>query len=258
MAAGIDPDPNRLGGLEWVRRTHGRLTRRERARLLAAIARGQWENVVGRTKLMFGSVPPGAADVDLDAFAVPETRFAREAEEACAELPQGWIRHSYRTWLFGNALAVVDGTQLDLELFYCGALLHDYGIINPTPGEDFTARSAERTSAAAAAADADPQRAHQLVDAICVHATPGVTIERDGPLGTYLQWGAMVDGAGLRSWDITSDVRSEVSRRHPREGFKAELIAVVRAEASAVPGGRFDLLRRCGMTLAVRMAPFPS
>lgn len=44
------PDPNRLGGLAWTRRTGGRLTRRERARLLAAIGRGQWDNVAGTSR----------------------------------------------------------------------------------------------------------------------------------------------------------------------------------------------------------------
>ena len=48
------PDPNRLGGLAWTRRTGGRLTRGERARLLAAIGRGQWDNVLGRAKLALG------------------------------------------------------------------------------------------------------------------------------------------------------------------------------------------------------------
>jgi hypothetical protein len=32
----------------------------------------------------------------------------------------------------------------------------------------------------------------------------------------------------------------------------------MRAEAAAVPGGRFSLLVRCGVPLAVRMAPFDS
>jgi len=63
------PDPERLGGIGWARRTHGRLTARERGRLLAAIALGQWENAVGRAKLTLGRLPPGAANVDLDTFA---------------------------------------------------------------------------------------------------------------------------------------------------------------------------------------------
>ena len=52
--ASNSPDPQRVGGLGWTRRTGGRLTSRERGRLLSAIALGQWENVIGRAKLALG------------------------------------------------------------------------------------------------------------------------------------------------------------------------------------------------------------
>lgn len=255
-AAGAAPDPQRLGGLGWARRTGGSLTSRERRRLLAAIALGQWENMIGRAKLALGRLPPGAARVDLDTFAVPDSSFAREAEKACAELPQSLVGHSYRTWLFGRALAAVDGRELDAELFYCCSLLHDHGIAQPTSNRDFTLGSTERTLTCATAAALAPERAEVLADAICVHTTPGVRVERDGALGCYLQWGAMVDGAGLRIWDVAPANVEEVLRRHPRTGFKRELIAMMRAEAAAVPEGRFGLLIRCGLPLAVRLAPF--
>ena len=250
------PDPQRLGGVGWARRTDGRLTSRERGRLLAAIAVGQWENVLGRAKLAIGRIPAGAAKVDLDTFTVPDSPFAREAEQACAELPAALVGHSYRTWLFGRALAAVDGSELDVELFYCGSLLHDHGIAQPTPGRDFTLASADRTLACAATAGVSDELAQTLADAICVHTTPGVTVDRDGALGCYLQWGAMVDGAGLRIWDVAPANVTEVLRRYPRVDFKGQLVAMMRAEAAAVPQGRFGLLVRCGMPLAVRMAPF--
>lgn len=250
------PDPNRLGGLGWVRRTHGELTRGERRRLLAAIALGQWENLMGRAKLALGRLPPGAANVDVSTFEAPDSPLAREAEQACAEQPPAIVGHSYRTWLFGRALAAVDRSELDPELFYCASLVHDHGISQPRPGRDFTLASAERTLACANAAGLADDRAETLADAVCVHTTPGVSPEADGPLGCYLQWGAMVDGAGLRIWDVTPANVSEVLRRHPRAGFKRELIDLVRAEAAALPGGRFGLLVRCGLPLAVRMAPF--
>ncbi len=250
------PDPDRMGGLRWTRRTNGKLTGGERRRLLAAIAVGQWENALGRVKLALGRLPAGAADVDVKTFEPPDSRLAREAEQACAEQPAAIIGHSYRTWLFGRALAAVDGTDLDLELFYCGSLVHDHGIAQPTPGRDFTLASAERTLACAAAAGVADERAELLADAICVHTTPGVSLDADGPLGCYLQWGAMVDGAGLRMWDVAPANVSEVLRRHPRGDFKRELVELMRAEAAAVPAGRFGLLVRCGVPLAVRMAPF--
>lgn len=250
------PDPDRLGGLRWAHRTGGRLSRRERRRLLAATALGQWEYAIGRAKLLFGRLPSGAEAVDLDTFVVPDTAFAREAEQACAELPAAVVGHSYRTWLFGRALAAVDGVAIDTELFYCGALLHDHGIASPTANEDFTIRSAERTLRCAQAAGCLPARAAVLADAICVHATPGITIQTDGALGCYLQWGAMVDGVGLRIWDIAPANVAEVLRRHPRRAFKPELARLMRTEAAAVPHGRFNLLVRCGTPFAVKYAPF--
>jgi hypothetical protein len=252
------PDPQRVGGLAWARRTGGRLSRAERRRLLAAIAVGQWENAVGRVKLALGRLPAEAARVDLDAFQVPDSRFAREAEDACAELPPTLQGHSYRTWLFGRALATVDGNRVDDELFYSGALLHDYGIVRPTPNRDFTLGSVDRTLACANSAGVDDERAELLADSICVHTTPGVKVETDGAIGCYLQWGAMVDGAGLRIWDVAPGNVVEVLRRYPRGDFKRELVGMIRAEAAAVPAGRFRLLVRCGLPLAVRMAPFDS
>ena len=138
------PDPNRLGGLAWGRRTAGRLTAAERRRLLGALAREQYGYLLGRAKLVVGRLPPAARDVDVADFEPPDSVLAREAERACAEQPAVIIGHSYRTWLFGLALAAVDGVELDRELYYAAALVHDHGIATPTPGEDFTLRSADR------------------------------------------------------------------------------------------------------------------
>jgi hypothetical protein len=256
--ASSTPDPQRLGGLGWARRTGGRLTPSERRRLLAAVALGQWENVLGRAKLALRRLPDGAGAVDLTTFEVPDSSFAREAEQACAEQPPAIVGHSYRTWLFGRALAAVDRRDVDLELFYCGALVHDHGISQPSSGSDFTLASAERMLACADAADVAGDRAELIADAICVHTTPGVSPERDGALGCYLQWGAMVDGAGLRMWDVAPANVAEILRQYPRGDFKRELVELMRAEAAAVPRGRFALLVRCGLPLAVRMAPFES
>ena len=46
--------------------------------------------------------------------------------------------------MFGSGLAALDGNTMDPELFYIASLLHDYGLTEVVPGEDFTLRSAER------------------------------------------------------------------------------------------------------------------
>ncbi|MEK6326999.1 MAG: hypothetical protein AABM66_05650 [Actinomycetota bacterium] len=56
-------------------------------------------------------------------FEPPDSRLARDAERACAEQPDSIAQHSYRTWMFGLALAAVDRVELDRELFYLGQRL---------------------------------------------------------------------------------------------------------------------------------------
>lgn len=253
------PDPNRIGGLAWARRTRGTLTGAERRQLIAAIAATQVVNAVGRLKLALGKLPDGAGDIDVRDFEAPDSRLAREAEAACAEQSDLLAAHSYRTWLWGMALATLDRESLDRELFYCAALVHDWGAMVTVPGEDFTIRGAERALACAQAAGIEPVRADLIADGICCHTTPGATVKRDGAIAYYTQYGAMVDGAGLRAWDIAPHNIEETLRRHPRgPGFKRGLSDIITAEAHAVPKGRFGLARRCGMTLAVHMAPFES
>jgi hypothetical protein len=251
------PDPNRLGGLEWTRRTRGRLSAAERRRLIVAIAVGQVENVLGRARLAAGRRAGGAATIEVGALTAPDSRLAREAEEACAEQPAAVAAHSYRTWMFGTALARLDRCELDRELFYCAALVHDYGIQPPVPGRDFTLGGADRALACCAEAGVSEAAADLIADAICVHPTPGIDVEHDGSLGCYVQWGAMVDGAGLRLWDVSRANEQAILSAHPRgPRFKHELAELVKGEAAAVPGGRFALLARLGMPLAVRLAPY--
>jgi hypothetical protein len=252
------PDPDRIGGLAWTRRTRGRLDSAERRRMLAAAAAAQVGNAVGRARLALGRRHARAGTVDVTSFAPPDSRLAHEAEQACLEQSEAIQGHSYRTWLYGLALAAVDGAELDRELFYCAALVHDFGISPPVPGRDFTLGGADRALACAAAAGLPDDAGEAAADAICVHPTPGVSVERDGALGCYVQWGAMVDGAGLRLWDVSQANVDAVLAAHPRgAGFKDELTALIRGEARAVPGGRFALLTRIGLPLAVRLAPFP-
>jgi hypothetical protein len=256
-AASETPDLERIGGLAWTRRTGGRLTTVERRRMIARIAAIQVTNALGRARVAFGRRSASAAAIDIGTLRRPDSRLAREAEAACDEQSHSVAAHSYRTWMFGHALAALDDCPLDPELFYCAALVHDFGIEPPTPGQDFTLRGAERAITCCSAAGIADDRARLVADAICVHPTPGIRVADDGSLGCYVQWGAMVDGAGLRLWDISRANESAVLKTYPRgTRFKRELAELVKREAAAVPGGRFDLLVRCGMPLAVRLAPF--
>ena len=250
-----NPNPDRTGGLNWTRRTHGSLTAKERRRLLGEVVRAQGSYIAGRIKLATGRVPTRAASLSAAELAPPDSSLAREVEEACREQPPSLIGHGYRSWMFGSGLATLDGAELDPELFYSACLLHDYGIATAVAGEDFTLRSVKRFESCGREADASRDSIEAAADAITVHTTPGITVERDGALGFYLQAGAMFDLAGLRAADLSRAYREHVIAEHPRNGVTEAVVKMIRAEARANPGGRFGLLRRCGLATVVRFGP---
>lgn len=245
-------DGHRVGGIDWLERTNGALTKAERRRLVAPILRGQAQGVAGRLALLAGRRP--SADMDLPK--PPDSALAREAEEVAADQPGPVLGHAYRTWAFGRVLATVDQATLDEELFYVAALLHDAGLVKAVSGEDFTLRSA-----AAAMPMVEEHRDHAAArcvgDAISAHCTPGATVDTDGPEAFYVQSGATLDLGGLRLHHLARNVVDDVLRSHPRDGLVDDIIDRIAVEAEAVPDGRFALLRRTGFTMAVRIAPLP-
>jgi hypothetical protein len=248
-------DPERIGGLAWTERTQGALTGAERRKLLGEIVRGQAAYLAGRLRLALGRTPAGAEDIVLADFRPPDSALAEEAEEAAREQPPGVSGHGYRTWAFGSALAALDRGSLDPERFYVASLLHDHGIAEPVPGQDFTLRSAQRARRCVRDAGAPEEAGTAIAQAITVHCTPGASAELDGPLGFYVQNGALLDLVGTRAEHLSRAFRDDVNRAYPRAGITAEITKLIRAEARAVPRGRFALLHRCGFGALVHAAP---
>lgn len=251
------PDPQRLGGIAWLERTRGALTRREKRSLLGVIARTQGQNIAGRLRFAAGRVPDRAAGIDHALLDPPDSALAREAEEACREQPAVLIGHGYRTWAFGRALAALDRNPIDDELFYVAGLLHDAGLVESVAGEDFTLRSGHRAARCMEAAGRSPETVDLVRDAISAHVTPGVTVENDGPLAFSIQAGALLDLAGFRLSDLPASYVRQVLAAYERGAVSEAIIELIRTEAGAVPDGRFALLAKCGFTLAVRVAPRP-
>lgn len=249
-----DIDPARLGGLEWARRTGGRLSRSERRSLLAAIVRGEGDYVVTMLRRVTGRIPAGARDLAFADFRPPDSRLARLAEEAAEEQSVHVKGHGYRTWAFGAALAALDRNELDPEVFYVASLLHDYGVADVVPGEDFVLRSAARAERCVSDAGLGEAVALATADAITVHSTAGITVEHDGP-GFYVGAGAGLDLAGLRCGDLPRSYFTDVHAAHPRDGVTRAFINHIASEARTNPDGGFAQLRRCGFNLLLRANP---
>jgi hypothetical protein len=245
-----------LGTHAWVERTGGLLTAAQRRSLLGPLVRTHATNVVGRLSMLL-RVNSGRRAPVTGQRPSPDSVLTRAAEAlARRRLSPALLNHSYRTYAFGAALAELEALDVDRELLFAAAMLHDVGLATPVPQVDFTRASARVARDVAEEVGLSTAATDILRSAITLHHSPGVTVAH-GTVAYLLSAGAGLDVAGLRSWQLPPAVRAGVLAAHPRIGFKREFAAAFRAEAVLVPRGRAAFLRRYGaFDLAVKAAPF--
>ena len=249
----------RLGTQPWVGRTGGALTPSDRRALLPALARAHAVNAVGRFTMLARINAGRRVQVSRHALRQPSSVLTIAAEqEATRLLTPALLNHSYRTYLFGVSVGSVEGIDVDREVLFAAAMLHDTGLRPPVAGVDFTAASAAHALRIAEAVGLSTAATQVMRSAITLHHSPDVTLGVDGPVAYLLSAGAALDVMGMRSWKVPPGVLAETVARYPRLGFKREFTAAFAAEAAAVPRGRAHLLRRYGaFDLAIKLAPFP-
>lgn len=239
----------------WAKATGGTLTPAQRRELLGPLMPVVVSHLIGRLRVTLGW--RGNGSVDMESLRLPDSALARAAEEqAREELSPRVVAHSYRTYLFGLALAGIDGKAVDTELVYVASLLHDLNLEHPTPGRCFAVVGAERAEAFALDHHTSPERAEAIAAAIAGHITIGVANDLGDPAG-FVSAGAFVDVAGARMHELRPEWVEQVIRRYPRLNFREHLLKAFEAEAAAVPQGRISwCLRYAAFGPLVRLAPF--
>jgi hypothetical protein len=247
-----------IGSKAWVQSTRGTLTRPQRLRLTLDAARAEVSGLLARRRR-------AAPTVDLGLVSdrqPPDTALAREVGALAAEsLSDDWLRHSLRTWLWGELLAELDGIEYDAETFHIAALLHDLtlGPAYPTPPETgcFAVHGGDVARQLLTDRGAPADQAELVGDAIAAHFN--VRVPRSwGAEAHLLNAGAYLDVVGRRRPELPPAVVTAVLDRYPRKGLEAAVFAAMAAEAQARPHSRPGVLWRLGMRGAVRRAGFPS
>jgi hypothetical protein len=252
----MDVEPT-LGTIDWSRRTGGRLEQAQRRGLVADVVRVHAVNAVGRVRLAVHLHPGRNTHVAPSRLRAPDSALTRAATQVATRiLPPVLLGHSHRTYTFGRALGELEGIDVDTELLYAAALLHDTGLVLAAGTDDFTLASARVAWDVAEEVGLSTAATETLQTAITMHHSPRVTLDA-GPVAYLLSAGAGVDVVGIRSWDLPTSVLERAVTDHPRDGFKKYFAGAWADEAARVPEGRARLLRRYGaFTAAIRLAPF--
>ena len=246
-----------VGTVEWTQRTGGRLEPAERRRLVGDLARVHVTNAVGRFSVLAHLDRGRRSYVRPARLLPPDSALTRAAQDAAVRvLPAALVNHSLRAYRFAIALGELEGLEVDSEVLFAAALLHDTGLVLADGKDDFTLASARLARGVAEQVGLSSAATETLQTAITMHYNPQVHLAA-GPVAYLLAAGAGVDVVGIRSWDLPPSILAQAVRDYPREGFKAYFSQAWADEAARVPEGRAKLLRRYGaFTAAIALAPF--
>lgn len=251
----MSPLLGEIGTIEWSRRTNGILGRGERARFLAA--------TVLRTTRVLPRLLAGRADgggglgPDPSELAPPDTAFARDVVEACAELDPMVVEHGYRSYLFGRALGIAEGLECDHEALFAATMFHDYafGTMEELTDRCFTVAGAEVAAQALESSPLSESERHDVLDAITLHLNPVVPPEQ-GALQHLAHDGIALDVLGLRGRELDGAGIRRSFERHPRHGFTVRGEPLLRHHGRHVRGCRAGALFAAGFGRALRLGPW--
>jgi len=243
-----------IGTIEWSRRTDGILGRGERARFMAAVA---LRTVQVLPRVLASRSGSGGGGPDPSQLTPPDTPFAREVVEACAELEPMTIEHGHRSYIFGRALGQAEGLSCDEEALFAATMFHDFAFpeIEQLSGRCFTLAGAEDAERFLSSSSLDESLHRDVLDAITLHLNPAVPREQ-GALQRLAHDGIGLDVLGMRAWELDRAGIERTFERHPRHAFNALGEPKLRANARRVPGCRAAALFATGFGQAIKTSPW--
>jgi hypothetical protein len=244
-----------VGTWGWAQRTHGRLSRRDRAHLLR-------QGVLARLGRLPASLRRGVIgdDASLVLPDPPDSPLSLLAEERVRELSDPALHaHCLRTWAFAVLFAQRDRIAHDEELLYLACVLHDLGLTTAHDQRDPTAACFAVEGARAAhellcgQGEAE-DRAVTVAEAITLHLNVSVP-KRLGAEAHLLSKGVSLDTIGRRLQRLGGARVRDVNERWPREGFAEHLVSATTRQAKVRPQSRSALLDRLGFAGLLRANP---
>lgn len=180
----------------------------------------------------------------------PDTAAARAALKVATEyLSPALFNHSVRSWLWALGFAEVDGdTEVDGELLYVAALLHDFGLVEPFDSHrtDFEVAGGQVASVLAAGAEWSDARRNQLAAAIVAHMAPG-PMPAGGIEGHLLDIATGLDISGARPDALPREFICAVLEHYPRLDLAEDFSARGSDQAERKPSSQAARIVRDGL-----------
>jgi HD domain len=187
---------------------------------------------------------------------IPDTALCSAAVdllESCS--PEFLCTHCFRTYIFGSlAVRSVGRSVVDEEAAFCGAVLHDLGLVPPYRGDNrFEIDGADAAREFCTKHQVSPERADLIWQAIALHTSPGIPTRLAGEIA-LVHLGAGLDFLGLGLDQVPPGLVDEMLEKYPRMNFKAEFRNLLVAHCRHNPAAQVltwtdDVARTAGCTL---------
>lgn len=153
---------------------------------------------------------------------IPDTPIARQADELVRSVSNDVLyNHVMRCYFFGMLFAKQEGTQVDEELMFLSAVLHDLGLTDHAPGPHrFEIEGALVAREFLVKQGVASDRAQNVWDNIALH-TWDMNHFR-GDTSRLMQLGLAYDVSGVQGAELKADDVAEVLKHFPRLNFKRE------------------------------------
>lgn len=173
--------------------------------------------------------------------------------ESCS--PEFLCQHCLRTYVFGSLAIKSIGREVrDTEAAFCGAVLHDLGLVPPYLGENrFEVDGADAARNFCEKHNVSPERAELVWQAIALHTTAGVPARMAAEIA-LCHLGAGMELLGLGLDQLPPQVIEEIIDNYPRLSFKSAFRDLIVEHGRRNPAAQIltwtdDVARIAGCTL---------
>jgi hypothetical protein len=196
---------------------------------------------------------------------IPDTELCNAAVDLLeASSPEFLCTHCLRTYIFGSlAVRGLGRSVVDEEAAFCGAVLHDLGLVPAYLGDNrFEVDGADAAREFCSKHEVSPERADLVWEAIALHTSAGIATWMTAEIA-LVHLGAGLELLGLGLDQVPPRVVEEVLERYPRMNFKTEFRNLLvehcrRNPAAQVLNWTDDVARTAGCTLHGQPIPTAS
>ncbi len=168
---------------------------------------------------------------------IPRTPAATAALEVATRFySPALLNHCVRSYLWGEMYCAAHDIDVDVELLYVSAMLHDIGLTESfdTYRTPFEVAGGDLAWVFGVASGWSPDRAARASEIIVLHMRDDVPATED-PESHALQVATSWDVAGSRPEEFPPEARADVLADYPRLGFGAEFLACFQDQANRKP-----------------------